>query len=140
MKRYVLTCLLFSSLLIPLYAQTARYTAYIEMERAYISGLCLLQTEERAGKNGMTKGCIFNEFGITAVEFNYDQQRQKVKLHRVMDLLDRWYIRKVLRKDLARLMDNLQHGEYEYENQKRHIHYRLTPLTNTTEPTDEPEE
>ena len=135
MKRYVLTYLLFSSLLSPLYAQTARYTAYIEMERAYISGLCLLQTE-----SDMTKGCIFNEFGITAVEFTYDQQRQKVKLHRVMDLLDRWYIRKVLKKDLARLMDNLQHGEYEYENQKRHIHYRLTPLTNTTEPSDEPEE
>lgn len=129
MKRFVLICLLSSSLLctLPLCAQTARYTAYIEMERAYVSGLCLLQTE-----NDMTKGCIFNEFGITAIEFSYDQR--KVKLLRVIKPLDKWYIRKVLRKDLAQLMKNLQRGEYQYENQKRHIQYRLTPMK------DEPEE
>lgn len=137
MKRFVLTCLLFSSLLpgLPLHGQTVRYAACIEMQRAYISGLCVLLHEDN-----VVKGSLFNEFGITAIEFSYDVQKQKVKLHRVIGMLDKWYIRRVLRRDLARLMDNVQRGEYQYENRKRHIKYKLTPLTKTTEDSDEAEE
>lgn len=102
-----------------------KYSAYIEMQRAYISGICVLQNE-----NNVIKGCFFNEFGLTAIDFSYNLKYQKVKLHSVFKLLDKWYIRRVLRKDIAQLMMCLQRGETYYQNESRHINYQFTPIAN----------
>ncbi len=93
------------------------------MPRAYVSGVCVLQTD-----GDTVRGCLFNEFGVTALDFTYDSQRQKVKLHHVVKMLDRWYIRRVLRKDLAQLMIRLQRGETQYRNERRQITYQFTPI------------
>jgi len=110
--------------------ELAKYDAYIEMPKAYLSGICILLLEE-----GEIKGSIFNEFGITALDFSYNLQKKKVKLHSVIKMMDKWYIRKVLKKDLAKLMGTLQQGETEYTNERRHILYRFTPAKDTIEET-----
>lgn len=122
MRRLVLICLLFVSVLSMAQTDT-RYAAYIEMPRAYVSGVCVLQTD-----GDTVRGCLFNEFGVTVLDFTYDSQRQKVKLHHVVKMLDRWYIRRVLRKDLAQLMIRLQRGETQYRNERRQITYQFTPI------------
>lgn len=134
MRRLALICLLFVSLLYAtmMHAQAAfpvnegeriRYNAYIEMPRAYISGIGVLLKEGE-----MIKGSLFNEFGITALDFTYDPKRQKVKLHHVIQMMDKWYIRRVVRKDIAQLMLCLQKGETRYVNGKRHINYQFIPI------------
>ena len=95
MRRLTIICFLFVSLLyaISMRGQTTfpvsdgeqiKYSAYIEMQRAYISGICVLQNE-----NNVIKGCFFNEFGLTAIDFSYNLKYQKVKLHSVFKLLDK---------------------------------------------------
>ena len=104
-----------------------RYTAHIEMPKGYISGICMLQKE-----GDVVKGCLFNEFGITALDFTYQPNQGKVKIHHLVAMMDKWYIRKVLRKDLVHLMRNLQTGKTCYINQRRHIQYRFTPDSDST--------
>lgn len=134
MRRLTLICLLFISLLpvTGLQAQATfpfsegervRYTAYIEMTGAYISGICVLLKED-----GIIKGCLFNEFGVTALDFTFDPERGKVKLHHVMKMMDKWYLRRVFRNDLAQMMACLQNGKTTYRNVRRQIAYHFTPL------------
>lgn len=103
--------------------EKARYSAYIEMPRGYISGICVLVNDGE-----VVKGCLFNEFGITALDFSYDIQKQKVKLHSVIKMMDKWYIRRVLKKDLRQMMVCLQNDIYEYRNERHHIIYQFTPM------------
>jgi hypothetical protein len=130
------SCLLFISLLLSvltsrLYAQTTfpadgesiRYTAYIEMEKGYVSGICILHRD-----GDTVHGSLFNEFGITALDFTYRLEKKKVKLHTVMPMMSKWYIRKVLKKDLRQLMTGLQNGETTWKDERYHIEYQLTPL------------
>jgi len=137
MKRSVTVCLLSLSMLLatlPLRAQSqirfpsaegeqVQYEAYIQLKKGYLSGICVLQREGEE-----VKGCLFNEFGITALDFSYSLERRNVKLHHVVRMMDRWYIRRVLRKDLAKLMEVLRQGGDSYENTRHHITYRLTPI------------
>lgn len=103
--------------------ERVRYSAYIEMSRGYVSGVCILVNDE-----GIIKGCIFNEFGITALDFSYDPRRQKIHLYSVITMMDKWYIRRVLKKDLAQLMRCLQRSETSYQNVRRNISYLFTPI------------
>ena len=80
MRQSITKCLLCISLLLSdvtdrLFAQVpfpsvagenVRYTAYIEMSKGYVSGICFLHLE-----GDTINGVLFNEFGITALEFSY---------------------------------------------------------------------
>ena len=87
MRRLLLVLLLLSSL--QAFSQHStlnaqRYTAYISMPRGYVSGMLVLLSEEEC-----VKGSLFNEFGITALDFTYDRKKNKVKLHSVVKMMDR---------------------------------------------------
>ncbi len=108
---------------------TARYAASITMPRGHISGVCMLQS---CGNE--LRGCIFNEFGISAIDFVYTAGNRKVRLLSVVKMLDKWYIRRVLRRDLASAIDNLLAGRDTYVNARRGITYKFTPIdSNATE-------
>lgn len=106
--------------------QRARYGVYIEMPRGYVSGVCMLNND-----GDVVRGSIFNEFGVTALDFTYHLQKEKVKLHSVMGLMDKWYIRRVLRKDLHEVMAGLQRGDTAYDDTRHHITYRFTPMNHS---------
>ena len=105
-----------------------RYNAVIEMGRGYVSGVCIL------ARDGETvRGCLFNEFGISALAFEYDTATDKVKLTDVIKMLNKWYIRRTLRQDLRQVMHGLADGVMTYRNEKRNINYKFTILENATE-------
>lgn len=106
-----------------------QYSAYIEMPRGYVSGICILLREGQ-----QIKGSIFNEFGISAIDFSYDVQRDKVKLYEVVKMLNRWYIKRVLRRDLRELIHQMQQGNQEFTDSKHNISYKLSPLNDTISP------
>lgn len=108
--------------------QKVKYNATIEMKKGYLSGVCIL-----ANDGELIKGCLFNEFGISALDFTYNPARDKVKLVNVIKMLDKWYIRKVLKKDLVQLMHNLEKGIPAYQNKRFNIDYKFTPLEDATE-------
>ena len=94
MPVYLRTRSLFISLLLALYVQavaqsllppeggTERYAVSIEMPRGYISGISIMKND------GERMICsVFNEFGVSAMDFTYDLNRKKVKLLSVMNYI-----------------------------------------------------
>ena len=110
--------------------EKAKYSAYIDMPQGYVSGVCVLFNE-----GTVIQGSLFNEFGITALNFSYDIKKEKIKLYSVVKLMDKWYIKKILKKDLKQLMKCLQKGESVYQDEKYHITYSFSTL-NTEEEYD----
>lgn len=122
---YLLT--LFSCISITAWAQLPqdegeqlRYAVQIEMPRGYISGISVMRREGEE-----IKGVVVNEFGVTAFSFVYNTVSGKVKLSDVIAMLDKWYIRRVLRKDMQQVMNHLQKSDALYENTRRKIKYQF---------------
>lgn len=92
----------------------------IDMPRGYISGMCILVKD-----GDDVKGGVFNEFGVSAINFTYNEKKEKVKILSVIKMMDKWYIRRLLRKDLRHVMQGLRQGCPTYENQKYKILYKF---------------
>jgi hypothetical protein len=109
---------------------TARYSAMIELPKAYLSGVCIVKTE-----NDTITGCLFNEFGISALEFVRYPGKKKAKILSVIKMLDKWHIKRVLSRDIAHVLDNLQQGKEEYRDERYKINYKFTLMSddNATE-------
>ena len=101
-----------------------RYAAIIETPKAYLSGICVLYHDE----NGEIRGSFFNEFGISALDFSYIENKDKVKLHHVIKMMNKWYIKRVLRRDLRELIHQLKLGNGSYRNARYHLNYLFTPI------------
>lgn len=108
--------------------QTVWSAVVIDFGRAYISGIGILKKDGQS-----VYGSIFNEFGITALSFRYDENKDKVELLETMDMLRRGPLKHILRKDLSCLMTNLKLGTNIFKNEKRGIEYKLSPLENTSD-------
>ena len=88
---------------------------------------------------------IINDFGFKA--FDLELQNEKIEISNVMEPLDKWYIRKALRKDFKFILNNLskittqsiiknknrsmrQHnGIIEAENCRLNIVYTFVPIS-----------
>ena len=103
---------------------TNKYSALIELPKAYLSGVCFLRNVD-----GKVMGCIFNEFGISALEFSYRPGEKKVKLLNVIPMMNKWYIKRVISRDLVKVYQGLLRGETIYQNEKYHITGIDTNLT-----------
>lgn len=116
-----------------------KFNAMIEMPQGYVSGVCVILHD-----GDLLKGSIFNEFGITAMDFTYNPTKGKVKLLSVLPMLDKWYIKRTLKGDIKKVMQALERGETTYENSRRHIIYQFDPMAddgNLSAPdNDEPNE
>lgn len=95
----------------------------IEMQQGYISGICIL-----SHKGDSIRGVIFNEFGITAMEFRYAISNDEVRLTAVLPMIDKWYIRSVIRKDLREVLHALRDGQTVWQDEKYKIKFKFTPL------------
>ena len=97
----------------------------IELSKGYLSGITIMVREA-----DVYHGVLFNEFGITALEFTYQPQTKKVELIEVIAMLDKWYIRRVLKNDLQYVMENLMKGNPTYKDEKYHISYKFSVMSN----------
>lgn len=103
--------------------ERAVFAATIEMERGYISGVCVMRCD-----GDELRASLFNEFGLSALDFVYRPATDKVKIISAISFLDRWYIRRILRRDLRSLIARLRLGEGTYRNERRAIDYRFSPI------------
>ena len=111
-------CLLLSSLLLmavvavaadyllPLDEGRQQYGVSITARGAEITGVCIVKTDSEG-----SRGAIVNEFGIHALDFMVSADRRKVKLLNVIAMMDRWYVRRVVKKDLRMLFNATADGE-----------------------------
>lgn len=109
----------------------SRYAVQIDFRKAYVSGIGILAMQE-----GCIEGSVFNEFGVSALAFSYDFRKDKVRLHGVFSKMNKWYIKKVLKRDLVQLMHLLPKDVYTYRDEKFEITYTFTPLQTEDETTE----
>lgn len=133
--------------LLPCRAQEAvggsEYTFLMQARGQEITGICMVSQSP----DGQTAGTIVNEFGVKAFDFIIDSG--KVKIFNVIKPLDRWYIRKVLRKDFGFAFQHIrqgkdltigkrritfrENGDIAIDNNRHKIHYVFTPITASNE-------
>lgn len=103
--------------------QERLYNVRIEMEKGGMTGVCMM-LRDSAGLHGS----VVNEFGVGLMSFSYTFGSDKVRLHSVFGKMDKWYIRRTLRRDLHRLLHAMGDGEATYRNGRRGIGYSFTPI------------
>lgn len=119
--------------------QRMEYMVTLNFGRAHFSGICVMKC-----LHGEIVGTLMNEFGLRAFDIRYNPHRGRVMLTNLLDLLDRWYIRKTLRRDLKLLLQNgdpdaplklrgrrierLDDGSLSLNHIRRELNLRFTPL------------
>lgn len=111
--------------------EKCRYAVQIDFKKAYISGIGILMMQD-----GIINGTVFNEFGVSALSFTYYPEKGKVKLQHVFSKLNKWYIKKVLKRDLVQLIKLLQNDQTTYRDERFDITYNFSPLQTENETTE----
>lgn len=104
-----------------------------------MTGLCLMEVQDL----DRVVGTIINEFGVKIFDFTYAQGKAKVL--NVMEPIDKWYIRRVLRADMAFIITHMlkgenatckrrqfsmtASGEMHMSNEKYRLYYTFIPMT-----------
>lgn len=73
-----------------------RYDAVISTAKGDITGFLILRK-----CNDAIIGSLINEFGFSILDFKFLTGPRKLKLLNVSDLIDKWYIRRVIKSDLT---------------------------------------
>lgn len=76
------------------------YNILIHVRGNDITGLCLMNID----KNDDVIGSVINEFGVTA--FDFTSNGGKVKILNALKKINKWYIKRVLSKDIAFFLSN----------------------------------
>lgn len=119
--------------------QRLEYTVTLEFGRVHFSGICVMKY-----LHGEIVGILMNEFGFRVFDICYNPQRERVRLTNLLDMLDRCYIRKTLRRDLTLLLQNgaagvplkirgrrielLDDGSLSLNHIRRELNLKFTPL------------
>ena len=118
--------------------RSEKYNFELSTEKGYLSGILILSQE-----GDVINGCMFHEFGVTAMGFTYDISKDKLKLLHVIKFLDKWYIKRVISKDIKACIKTLwgmplkpeknievsvSPNETVVYNKKRKIRYIYSPM------------
>ena len=114
------------------------YNLLIQIRGRELTGLCIMEISP----DKQVVGTIVNEFGAKIFDFTYGQGKARVL--NVIKPIDKWYIRRVLRKDMAFILANLgnqgettegkrhltvgSNGEMVATNRQFKINYTFTPM------------
>ena len=113
----------FAQSLLPNEGDSKEYQMTINMPKAYISGICVM-----ANDGARVNGSIFNEFGLSMLSFSYLIAKGKVKILSAMKMINKWYIKRILRKDLLGVIKCLQNNNTVYEDSKHSINIIIEPM------------
>ena len=113
----------FAQSLLPNEGDSKEYQMTINMPKAYISGICVM-----ANDGERVNGSIFNEFGLSMLSFSYLIEKDKVKILSAMKMINKWYIKRILRKDLLGVIKCLQNNNTAFEDTKHSINIIIKPM------------
>ena len=80
------------------------YHLYMQLKGHDFTGICVMNILSE--KNII--GTIMNEFGVKAFDFTFNDG--KTKVFHVIGPLNKWYIRKILRKDFSFILSGIRQG------------------------------
>lgn len=114
--------MLFSFLLSPGADTLSRseYSVLMKVGQREVTGICILEKSE----DGSVVGTLVNEFGVKAFDFTFSGG--KTRILNVMEPLDKWYVRRKLRRDFDRMLPMLDSGGASFK--RSFTSYVFTPL------------
>lgn len=74
--------------------EKAEYTFSLQYKQYRFTGLCIMKKND-----GGIAGSIINEFGIKAFDFVYESSTKRIQILNVIGFMDKWYIKRTLKKD-----------------------------------------
>lgn len=83
---------------------TQRYTFQIETPKASLSGILITKVQDNR-----IIGSLMNEFGVSAIDFSFNIEKDQSKLINVVSFLNKWYIKKTLNSDLKFCIRQIYH-------------------------------
>lgn len=130
--KYARTCLMILLLIVPLSmvaqltypandGEKVHYNLHVEIHESYLSGICIM-----VNNDGIITSSIVNEFGISLMDFTYSEQKDKVKIRNTIKPLDRWYIKRILKRSLRGMLKAMKSGDTEYIDENNKIKYVFT--------------
>lgn len=121
-------------------SKTNEYNLFIQFKKNDLSAIFIVNEY----LNGDKYGTVVNEFGVKVFDLVYSNNRTKII--NVLGPLDKWYIRRVLRKDFDFFLFYMNgksdviekkrrfrcqpNGDIVVENSKYKIRYTFTPMIN----------
>lgn len=124
-------------------SDTRRYAFQIETPKAFLSGILITKVQDNC-----IIGSLVNEFGVSAIDFSFNREKDKLKLINVVSFLNKWYIKRALNSDLKFCIHQIYHiplkkkHHYIVEtegdsitilNSKRKLKYVFSPLTTSAD-------
>jgi hypothetical protein len=103
------------------------YNLQIEIRESCLSGICIMVNNE-----GTIASSIINEFGISLIDFTYSEKKNRIKIHSIIKPLNRWYIKRFIKRSLKEMINIMKSGGTEYIDNKNRIRYFIT-LNNETQ-------
>ena len=118
------------------------YDLLIKFRGQEMTAICVLEFHQ-----GIV-GTVVNHFGVKVFDFIYPDsgEKKKLRLFNVIKPLNKWYIRRVLRRDLTFILSNISKprhvvnkrrrlevaptGQISVSNERYGIDYLFTPITN----------
>ncbi len=97
------------------------YNFTMTTAKTELSGLCILKLN-----NEVVNASIVNDFGATFIDYSYKVEKSKVRIHYVFNKLDKWYIRRILKRNLKKIMIAMRKGETTYRDSKHKLTYTFT--------------
>lgn len=130
--KYARTCLMILLLIVPLSmvaqltypandGEKVHYNLHVEIHESYLSGICII-----VNNDGIIASSIVNEFGVSLMDFTYSEQKDKVKIRNTIKPLDRWYIKRILKRSLRGMLKAMKSGDTEYIDENNRIKYVFT--------------
>ena len=117
----------------------SKYSVNISFHGMTITGLCIVRDY-----GDEVIGSVVNEFGIKAFDFVFNKDKGKTKLQNVIKMMNKWYIKKVIRADLSTLLCSKnsdkkmkrrtiinENGMLLLNNTKYNINYKFIPIDDT---------
>lgn len=100
----------------------SEYSVLMKIGKRELTGICIVEK----GEDGAVTGTLMNEFGVKA--FDFTCQEGKTRIINVMRPLDKWYVRRRLRKDFDSILPVL--GGEGCSFSRSFTSYVFTPLEN----------
>lgn len=97
--------------------------AFVTTPKGTVSGIMILIHDADT-----IHGAIVNEFGVTFADFDYLITPDKVKVMSVAPMLDKWYIKPLISKDIRELLHNMRKGIKSYTDEKYKITFNVSDM------------
>ncbi len=104
------------------------YSITVKYKAMELQGILVVKQVEQS-----LRCTLVNQFGIKAFDFEYNIDKKRGKVSNAISFLDKWYIRRTIKRDLKKIFKNMdslpvRDSAVDLSNLRLTIDYTIKPL------------